>query len=221
MFTGGNKAPLSMAQVGDIPLDANQIEISFFATDFDDEFSVSIGNAIVDMSYEADTMSSTIPFKGRGDISAFAGTQRELKLELNGQTAQSFVVISGIQFVGGAGLPGDYNGNFVVDAADYVVWRKNLGGGTSLPNDDTPGVGPDDYQHWRARFGNTAGGDAILQSAEPLSVPIPEPASMFLLIIGSVICNQNRRQFIRVPAKYTGQGFCRSRSPHHSRSAGP
>ena len=29
-------------------------------------------------------------------------------------------------------LPGDYNGNGVVDAADYVVWRKTLG--SSVPN---------------------------------------------------------------------------------------
>jgi hypothetical protein len=42
-------------------------------------------------------------------------------------------------------LPGDYNLDNVVDAADYVVWRKNLGSGTSLPNDDTDGVGQDDY----------------------------------------------------------------------------
>ena len=36
-----------------------------------------------------------------------------------------------------AGVPGDYNGNFVVDAADYVLWRK----GGPLQNEvDTPGT---------------------------------------------------------------------------------
>ena len=35
-----------------------------------------------------------------------------------------------------AGVPGDYNGNGIVDAGDYVLWRK---GGT-LQNDPTPGV---------------------------------------------------------------------------------
>ena len=46
----------------------------------------------------------------------------------------------------------DYNNNGVVDAADYVLWRK----GGPLLNDATPDdVGPDDYAYWRYRFGGT------------------------------------------------------------------
>ena len=56
-----------------------------------------------------------------------------------------------------AAIPGDYNQNGIVDAADYTVWRNNLGSGTSLPNDDTPGVGQDDYTRWKTHFGQTAG----------------------------------------------------------------
>ncbi len=40
---------------------------------------------------------------------------------------------------------GDYNGNGTVDAADYTIWRNNLGSLASLPNDETSGVGLDDY----------------------------------------------------------------------------
>jgi hypothetical protein len=44
----------------------------------------------------------------------------------------------------------DYDNNGVVDAADYVLWRK----GGPLLNDATPAdVGPDDYDFWRYRFG--------------------------------------------------------------------
>jgi probable HAF family extracellular repeat protein len=77
-------------------------------------------------------------------------------------------------------LPGDYNHNGVVDAVDYVVWRKNLGSGTSLPNDDTPGVGQDDYTRWRARFGQTTGSG----SGASANVAVPEPAISVLLIFG-------------------------------------
>jgi hypothetical protein len=49
------------------------------------------------------------------------------------------------------GPTGDYNNNGVVDAADYVLWRK---GGT-LQNDPTPGVQPADYDVWRANFGKS------------------------------------------------------------------
>lgn len=46
----------------------------------------------------------------------------------------------------------DYDNNGVVDASDYVLWRK----GGPLQNDATPdSVGPDDYTYWRYRFGGT------------------------------------------------------------------
>jgi hypothetical protein len=50
-------------------------------------------------------------------------------------------------------LPGDFNNNGTVDAADYVLWRN----GGPLANDPTPGVQPDDYNYWRANFGRTVG----------------------------------------------------------------
>jgi hypothetical protein len=49
---------------------------------------------------------------------------------------------------------GDYNNDGIVNAADYVLWRK----GGPLQNDPTPGVQPADYTFWRAHFGNTGGG---------------------------------------------------------------
>jgi hypothetical protein len=73
-------------------------------------------------------------------------------------------------------LPGDYNEDGKVDAADYVVWRYGLG--TTY----TPG----DYNIWRAHFGQTAGSGAVDQlspvppSAEPLSAAVPEPTSAWL-----------------------------------------
>jgi hypothetical protein len=48
-----------------------------------------------------------------------------------------------------AGISGDFNNNGAVDAADYVLWR-NAG---LLQNDPTPGVQSEDYDTWRANFG--------------------------------------------------------------------
>jgi hypothetical protein len=49
----------------------------------------------------------------------------------------------------------DYNSNFVVDAADYTVWRDNLDQLIALPNEGpTPGiVDSEDYTEWKNRFG--------------------------------------------------------------------
>ncbi len=69
-------------------------------------------------------------------------------------------------------LPGDYNANGRVDAADYVAWRRALGTLTTLPNDNTPGwVVPTDYNVWRANFGRTAG--AALAAGTAATVPEP------------------------------------------------
>ena len=54
----------------------------------------------------------------------------------------------------------DYNGNNVVDAADYVLWRKSQGN-TGLPlysgadGDGNGLVDQNDYAVWRAHFGDT------------------------------------------------------------------
>jgi hypothetical protein len=72
------------------------------------------------------------------------------------------------------GLPGDYNNNGVVDAADYVLWRK---GGPLANEVDTPGtVNAADYTAWRARFGNTSGAGSELSGSA-----VPEPITLVLV----------------------------------------
>jgi hypothetical protein len=76
-------------------------------------------------------------------------------------------------------LPGDYNGNNVVDAADYVVWRK---GGPLLNEVATPGSNtPEDYTEWRARFGNPSTGSGLVLGA------VPEPGCFGLILIAATI----------------------------------
>jgi hypothetical protein len=85
------------------------------------------------------------------------------------------------------GVPGDYNNNNVVDAADYVVWRNNLGTSFALPNEVsgvTPGtVTAEDYAAWRARFGRTSGSGAALGFA----AAVPEPTSLSFMLIISLV----------------------------------
>ncbi len=93
-----------------------------------------------------------------------------------------------------AGVPGDYNANGIVDAADYVLWRKYLGQSVTLPNDSTPGtVVQADYDVWRAHFGQTpsgSGSGSLLQNA------VPEPATLSLLgalAAFAILCSAPRR----------------------------
>jgi hypothetical protein len=83
-------------------------------------------------------------------------------------------------------LPGDYNGNGIVDAADYTVWRDHLGQMFSLTNEDpaaaTPGeVDQEDYDFWTAQFGATSGGGSgAIGSANALQA-VPEPGGACLV----------------------------------------
>jgi hypothetical protein len=57
-------------------------------------------------------------------------------------------------------LPGDYNQNGVVDAADYTRWRDTLGQTGLVPYSGADGngdgtIGPEDYQVWKEHFGQT------------------------------------------------------------------
>jgi hypothetical protein len=83
----------------------------------------------------------------------------------------------------GPTLPGDYNQNGTVDAADYVVWRKTLGT-TGLPaysgadGDGDGMVDQDDHGVWRANFGRTlpplAAGSFLGATLDTLQVA-PDP----------------------------------------------
>jgi hypothetical protein len=79
-------------------------------------------------------------------------------------------------------LPGDYNQNGVDDAADYVVWRDNLGAPAgTLPNDTAGGtINQAHYNVWRANFGATAGPAAGSGAAQLTA--LPEPMTMLMLL---------------------------------------
>jgi hypothetical protein len=85
-------------------------------------------------------------------------------------------------------LPGDYNKNGIVDAADYTVWRDHLGTSFDLNfNGDETGasagvVDQADFDLWKAHFGEALGSGSAARS--PNSAALPEPPSVLLTTIG-------------------------------------
>jgi O-glycosyl hydrolase len=74
-------------------------------------------------------------------------------------------------------LAGDYNEDGVVDAADYVVWRRNLGTNNELPNDNGIGtpIGLPHFNLWRTNFGRPSGGGNAVDAPvvpEPVGLPL-------------------------------------------------
>jgi hypothetical protein len=118
--------------------------------------------------------------------SMFTGNGPPLVIDLPaGQTLEGWNAISvwcvtvAVNFGSGtfapvaAAVPGDYNANGIVDAADYVIWRNTMGQiGSDLAADgDGSGtIDGGDYDFWRARVGATSG------SATASNAAVPEPA---------------------------------------------
>jgi hypothetical protein len=92
-----------------------------------------------------------------------------------------------------AGLPGDYNGNGVVDAADYTVWRDHLGTNFDLAgNGDETGpsaglVDEADYLFWKSHFGQTAGAGSRAIAG------VPEPATLAMAVAAAALVALRRR----------------------------
>jgi len=71
-----------------------------------------------------------------------------------------------------SGLAGDFNSDSVVDAADYLNWRKGLG---------TIYI-PSDYNIWRANYGQTIAGSGAASTST-----IPEPSTAMILLAALVL----------------------------------
>jgi hypothetical protein len=127
-------------------------------------------------------------------LEVFGGIQGTLSTTVDSQLAAGMFLHSiapvGNQLViqvRSVGNTGDYNTNGVVDAADYVVWRKTLNANV------TPGSGADgnnsgvidagDYNVWRFNFGAVIG-QAAGGSISVAAVPEPRAA----VILCALLC---------------------------------
>lgn len=78
---------------------------------------------------------------------------------------------------GASTLPGDFNHDGTVDAADYTVWRDGLG-------DE---YDQSDYNDWKSHFGQSQGAGAASTAA------VPEPATVVLLLATAALISLRRR----------------------------
>jgi hypothetical protein len=153
---------------------------------------VDSGNLVLDLDDFNFTSTSTMTlidvqpdvlFGEFGDVMFLGNTTATVNYDV----ANGNVFLSNFMSTDPPEIIGDYNDNGTVDAADYVVWRNNLGTMTSLPNDMTPGlVSPADYDVWRENFGRMAGNGAALTA-------VPEPTSFLSAMLIAAVCVAGRR----------------------------
>jgi hypothetical protein len=90
-------------------------------------------------------------------------------------------------------LPGDYNHNGIVDAADYTVWRDSLGrSGAELAADGNNNgtIDAGDYDVWKMHFGAHTGSGADSGNS------VPEPGTRMLLLAGILCLSKSCRLWV-------------------------
>lgn len=125
------------------------------------------------------------------------------QVHFNGSATASarprLVVASGVLATVTPGLAGDYNGDSIVNAADYSIWRDHLGlaGGATATQGDGDGDGDVDnldYTVWKSNFGMTGafGGGALANSQV-----VPEPTTLLTLCLGLALVATRGRSTAR------------------------
>jgi uncharacterized membrane protein len=97
-----------------------------------------------------------------------------------------------------ARVPGDYNYDGTVNAADYAVWRNMIGqseAGLAADGNDDGVINTADYEVWRAHFGQTTAASSSGSKSESLT-GVPEPKT-FALTAPALIVFAIRRKRAR------------------------
>jgi autotransporter-associated beta strand protein len=82
-------------------------------------------------------------------------------------------------------LPGDFNLDGIVDAADYSVWRDGLGTVYNLG----------DYQDWKSNFGQRTASGGVSPTA------VPEPAGLAVVLLATAFLVARRTTFCSARAQ--------------------
>lgn len=161
----------------------NQYRLSFWIG-VQNDLGIAIGPASVIATAGTTSQQFTNTLTGAGNqwqqfTMDFTAAGALTTISLSGQSTQGGAYIgldnAVLEALVTGSNPGDYNNDGKVDAADYVIWRNELGTSMPLPNDPIGGpIGPAQFNQWRSHFNPTAAG-AIINNA------VPEPTSALLL----------------------------------------
>jgi hypothetical protein len=208
-FNGGmapGASPAAASFEGNVSLGSNNtlfMEIGGTAAGTQYDQINGSGQLTLGGALQVSLISGFIPSAGQEfnilDWGSLAGTFSSLNLPtlagLTWNTSQLYT--TGVLSLDAAGVPGDYNNDGTVDAADYVVWRKVSGTAAPLPNDPHGGtIGANQYSTWSSNFGQFSGNGA--SSAFPASPSatdsaIPEPRTIALAAVGILLVPRYRR----------------------------
>lgn len=126
------------------------------------------------------------------------GSTLELTLEIFQNGSREVIALDNLIITGdlidiGTILVGDYNGNNIVDAADYTVWQDTFGDlvefGTGADGNGDGIINAADYTIWQDNFGSQLDFETFAAT-----FPIPEPTTGLILAGLGLMAARRRRQ---------------------------
>jgi hypothetical protein len=147
------------------------IDVGGGSTNSFDSWAVT-GNAVLSGVLSVDAVGGFTPAAGQTFTVLTASSVSAGSLTLGGPDASMFSLIKTptslvLQAIG-AGVNGDHNEDGIVNAADYVLWRKNPAAHGSASG----------YTDWRQNFGSSGSGSG--------AGAVPEPTSMLLVLMAGL-----------------------------------
>jgi hypothetical protein len=141
----------------------------------------------VDIEANTYPQTANLVFNGIADVYTFRydgfAAGDFIKLQLNGDAAAEGASFAGFMFdetfEPTPVVPGDFNDDGAVDAADYVAWRKR--GGIQA-----------EYEQWRAHFGQPGGSGSMAGVKSPNSLRAPEPSGALLWVTAGLFALMRR-----------------------------
>jgi hypothetical protein len=135
------------------------------------------------------------PFTAGIDTFSYAATS---KIGYTASIKNLFFDSQGEPFVSYKLIPmGDFNSDGVVDSADYVVWRHQLGdlvaSGSGADANGNGVVDNEDIQVWRKHFGKVIPG--FVAATSSATSPTPEPSALSLAVIAAFAAITTRRRY--------------------------
>ncbi|QDU56940.1 PEP-CTERM sorting domain-containing protein [Aeoliella mucimassa] len=163
----------------------------------------SLGQDSVVVSGAA-TLDGTVEVTKLGDFTPAAGSQYTLLTAAEGiadlgvdyllPEGFRIAIVDTTDLIMSYGIFGDFNGDGLVNLADYTVWRDNLGAADEsalLGNGDgLNGVDFADYELWKANFGNSMASAGVTSDQNV----VPEPSSIALGVLGLALVGVARRR---------------------------
>jgi hypothetical protein len=110
-------------------------------------------------------------------------------------------------------LAGDYNKDLIVDAADYIVWRKmysETGYHVAADGNGDGEVDDDDFTIWQNNFGVVWSASGSGQAAGGGTIEVPESSTCFLAALGWIAAASRFRgkRFEDAPCIWTRPAVC-------------